>query len=202
MLDTYETPEQIATAISRGDKNAESALLEHYYQTVLFILRKRTGDADHARDLCQETFRITLERLRHQPLTEPDKLAAFLHSIAINLCIAESRRSERRKTSADSDYLELMADKSIDHSGRLDRERAATAVRQLLAELANERDRKILHRYYIDEMDKGDICAELALSHRHFDKVISRARTRFRELVDSSGHEYLLEAVQGGSGHA
>ncbi|MBU2098790.1 MAG: RNA polymerase sigma factor [Gammaproteobacteria bacterium] len=202
MPSQYETPEQIASAISRGDKNAETALLEQYYQTVLYILRKRVQNEDHARDLCQETFRITIERLRKEPLAEPDKLAAFLHSIAINLCIADSRRSARRQTYTDSDFVELVADSGAEQSLLLQQERAGKAVRSLLTELDNDRDRKILYRYYIDEQDKERICDELQLSHRHFDKVISRARTRFRELIDTGGHVHLLESVQGGGEHA
>lgn len=197
-----DSPDQIANAISRGDKKAEAVLLERYYRTVLYILKKRVRDEEHARDLCQDTFRIAIERLRREPLAEPEKLAAFLQSIGTNLCIAESRKSDRRQTFADSEYVELVADLNADQSSGLDRERAASAVRHLLTELDNERDQKILYRYYIDELDKEDICAELALNHRHFDKVISRARTRFRELIDASGREYLLESVQGGSGHA
>jgi RNA polymerase sigma-70 factor (ECF subfamily) len=189
----YEAPSQIATAISQGDKKAETALLERYYQQVLFILKKRVGDPDYARDICQEAFRITIERLRRQPLAEPDKLAGFLQNVAINLCIAETRKSERRQTAFDSDYLELVVDRTPGQSQQLEKERAALAVRQLLAELDNERDRRILYRYYIDEMEKEDICAELELGYRHFDKVISRARARFRELAQSSGREYQLE---------
>lgn len=198
----YDSPEQIVAAIANGDRVAESALIERYYRIVLYILKKRVQDDDYARDLCQETFRITIERLRKQPLAEPNKLAAFLHSTAGNLCIADSRKALRRQTYADSNYVELFADQSDDQFSGLDRDRAALAVRKLLAELDNVRDQRILQRYYIDERDKGDICEELALSDRHFDKVISRARTRFRELIETRGYDHLPESVQGGSGHA
>jgi RNA polymerase sigma factor (sigma-70 family) len=197
----YESPGQLASAISQGDNTAESVLIERYYRVVLYILKKRVHDDEHARDLCQETFRITIERLRKESLSEPDKLAAFLQSIAANLCIADSRRSARRQTYADSEFIEQLADQSINQFSQLDRDRAAKAVRRLLAELDNVMDRTILHRYYIDELDKHEICEELALSHRHFDKVISRARARFRELIDAGGYGYLLEAVQESGGH-
>lgn len=183
----YHSPEEIASAIHRGDKAAETALIERYYRVVLYVLKKRTQDPDLARDLSQETFRITIERLRTEPLAEPGKLAAFLHSIAGNLCTAEVRKATRRQTYTDSEHVELYADQADDQFSRLERERAALSVRALLKELGNERDRKILQRYYIDELEKRDICEELALSDRHFDKVISRARTRFRELIESAG---------------
>jgi len=182
-----DSAEEIATAISRGDSQAEALLVERYYRIVLYILKKRVQDENQARDLCQETFRITLERLRAEPLAEPDKLPAFLHSVAIKLCIADGRKAARRQTYTDSDFIEQFADQNSDQFTQLDRERAAAAVRALLDELENERDQRILKRYYIDELDKQIICDELSLSHRHFDKVISRARTRFKELIETRG---------------
>lgn len=198
MQPLYENSEQIALAISQGDRKAESILLERYYRTVFFILRRRGNDEDQARDLCQETFRITIERLRERPLEEPGKLAAFMRSIAVNLCIAENRKSERRQTFTNSDVVELAAEQGLDQFASLAKERAAAAIRRLLTELTSERDQRILYRYYIDEIDKQDICTELALNHRHFDKVISRARTRFKQLLDASGQEAVLEVVRGG----
>ena len=187
MQSSLDSAEEIATAIHCGDSQAEALLVERYYRIVLYILKKRVADEQLARDLCQETFRVTLERLRSERLAEPEKLPAFLHSVAINLCIADGRKAARRQTYADSDLIDQVADQNADQFTQLDRERAAVAVRALLDELDNERDQRILKRYYIDELDKQIICDELSLSHRHFDKVISRARTRFKELIETRG---------------
>lgn len=194
--------EQLVAAIGRGEKNAETLLIEQHYRVVLYILKKRVQDEELARDLCQEAFRVTLERLRKQPLAEPDKLAAFIHSVAVNLAIADGRKLSRRQTHADSEHIEQFADQNADQFSKLERERSAQAVRNLLEEMDNDRDKTILQRYYIDELDKQQICEELALTHRHFDKVISRARTRFRQLIESRGLDYLSDAVQESSGHA
>jgi RNA polymerase sigma-70 factor (ECF subfamily) len=179
----YETPALIATAISRGDKNAEAVLFKKYYKPTLFILERRTGDPELAQDLCQEAFCIMLERLRSKPLDEPDKLAAFLHNIAINLHIAEIRKSSRRKTFTDQALLDVVADATQNQYRKLIKERTGAAVRLLIGAMDNARDRKLLYGYFIQEKDKADICAELDLSLRHFDKVLFRAKQRFRELV-------------------
>jgi len=52
-----ETPEGLVSAISKGNSQAESVLLERYYRKVLFILRKRTGNDEQARD------KLRLQRL-------------------------------------------------------------------------------------------------------------------------------------------
>jgi len=63
----------------------------------------------------------------------------------------------------------------------LEKERS-TIVRRILKELKSERDRQILFRFYISEEDKEIICADLGLSSQHFNRVLYRARERFREL--------------------
>ncbi len=179
----YETPAALATAIGRGDTTAEAALYTRYYRQTLFILECKTGDPELAQDLCQEAFCIVLERLRHNPLADPDKLPAFLYSTAVNLYIAEVRKADRRKTFTDQALLDDVADKTQNQYRALLRERSGEAVRRLIAAMENTRDRMLLYQYYIEEKDKAQVCADLGLTHRHFDKVLFRAKQRFKELL-------------------
>ena len=57
-------------------------------------------------------------------------------------------------------------------------------MRRVLAELKNDRDREILSRYYIADEAKEDICRDLELSDLHFNRVLFRARQRYRELFE------------------
>lgn len=179
----YETPAALATAIGCGDKKAETTLYSRYYHQTLFILERRTGDPELAQDLCQEAFCIVLERLRHSPLADPNKLAAFLHSTAVNLYIAEVRKADRRKTFTDQALLDGMADGTQNQYRALLRERSGEAVRRLIDAMDNNRDRMLLYQYYIEEKDKAQVCASLGLTQRHFDKVLFRAKQRFKELL-------------------
>lgn len=179
----YETPLLLVTAIGNGDKKAEAVFYKRYYQPTLFILERKTHDPELAQDLCQEAFCITLERLRQQTLNEPDKLPAFLHSTALNLYIAEIRKADRRKTFSDQDLLDGLVDATQNQYRALLRERSGEAVRRLIAAMDNSRDRSLLYQYYIEEHDKVQVCADLGLSHRHFDKVLFRARQRFKDLL-------------------
>jgi RNA polymerase sigma factor (sigma-70 family) len=189
LMSVYETPALIATAISQGDKTAEAVLFEKYYKPTLYILERKTRDPELAQDLCQEAFCIVLERLRNRPLDEPEKLAAFLHSVAINLQIADIRKAQRQKTTTDQALAERAADVTQNQFRILLKERTAAAVRTLIASMDNVRDRKLLYGFYIEERDKAEICDELDLSLRHFDKVLYRAKERFRELVlQDKGH--------------
>jgi RNA polymerase sigma-70 factor (ECF subfamily) len=55
-------------------------------------------------------------------------------------------------------------------------------VRQVIRELGTERDRDILLRFYIAEEDKERISADFGLTSLQFNRVLHRARERYREL--------------------
>jgi hypothetical protein len=57
----------------------------------------------------------------------------------------------------------------------------------MLEEMPAERDRELLVRFYLNDEEKEQICQELKLSREHFNRVIFRARNRFRELLEHRG---------------
>lgn len=195
MSQLYETSEAIVAGINKGDRKAEAAMVQKYGRALIFILEKRTGDPEHAKDLQQETFLIVLQKLRKEPLSSPEKLAAYLQNTAINLHIGELRKEIRRNTFSDSETISLIADTKDDQFDELAKIQSKRAVKRLISELKNNRDRKILELYYIQDSNKSDVCEELGLSPRHFDRVISRARSRFRALLESHDEELRMEST-------
>jgi RNA polymerase sigma-70 factor (ECF subfamily) len=65
-----------------------------------------------------------------------------------------------------------------------------------MEQLAQPRDREILHRFYLLEEDKSVICSALDLSAAHFDRVLYRAKQRMRELLND--HVELRSLLLGG----
>jgi hypothetical protein len=57
----------------------------------------------------------------------------------------------------------------------------------MLEQMPVARDREVLIRFYLDDEDREQICRELQLSEEHFNRVIFRARNRFRELIEHRG---------------
>ena len=112
--------------------------------------------------------------------------------------IGDYRKESRRRTSADTELVQRQLDESSDQLGELIKRESSRAIRETLLELNNERDKELLYRFYILQEEKLTICKILALSAEHFDRVISRARKRFRQLVEKrklavvdSGGDYL-----------
>ena len=54
----------------------------------------------------------------------------------------------------------------------------------LLDELPTQRDRQLLIRFYLEGGDKQQLCRELGLSPKHFDRVLMRARSRLRVIIE------------------
>jgi RNA polymerase sigma-70 factor (ECF subfamily) len=53
-----------------------------------------------------------------------------------------------------------------------------------MAELGSDRDRQLLFRFYVGEEDKDRLCRDLDLSSLHFNRVLFRARQRYKELYE------------------
>jgi RNA polymerase sigma-70 factor (ECF subfamily) len=135
----------------------------------------------------QETLLVVIQRLRGSGIDDPQKLAAFAAQTARNLAIASLRKTERQRTDVDSDATDRNADptQSVDDF-TADLE-AAMAVRALLRELPQARDRLMLKRFYLDDHDKDTICQEMHLTEAAFNQALSRARRRFRQILEERG---------------
>jgi len=190
---TEETPEpEIAAGLVRrigsGDATAEEELVRRYSRGLLFHLRRMTADPDLSDDLHQETFRVVLERLRGGAIADPERLSGFILGTGRNLFLGGWRKRTRRgeRDAVDVAELEILDDAP----GPLDqvlREEELGEVRRLLGELATDRDRQVLFRFYVAEEAKERICADLGLSSLHFNRVLFRARQRFKDLLAQLG---------------
>lgn len=173
--------------IVAGDPAAEAELVERFSRAVTFLLRRLTRDEAVAEDLYQETFRLLIEKVRAGELREAERLPGFVSSLARNLCLGSARRSGRRERwQAEPEAAETAPDPAPGQLAKLLARERAERVRQVLAELKNDRDREILARYYIADQDKEVICRDLELSDLHFNRVLFRARQRYKQLFEKS----------------
>ncbi|MEN7342091.1 MAG: sigma-70 family RNA polymerase sigma factor [Pseudomonadota bacterium] len=188
----------LAERIAEGDRAAEQQLVERYSRPLLFMLKRRCGDPELANDLHQEVFSVVLQRLRAGTIKDPARLAGFIQSTGRNLLIGVIRRRQRRQTYADSDSVAIAADEDRqDQYGEINAEQVAENVRTMLDELGSERDRAILTRFYLQQEDKQSICSALELSDLHFNRVLYRAKKRFRELLQKSDRDIARDLSEG-----
>jgi RNA polymerase sigma-70 factor (ECF subfamily) len=174
---------ELVAKVMAGDERAEEELFLKYRRGVAIILNQATDNSPAAADLCQETFRITFQKIKQGKLREPGKLPAFIWKVTHNLVIDHFRRLRARDIS-NIEEAEEIADAKPDQLALLMEEEKKMLVRQVLGEMESERERQALYRFYIMEESKERICASLNLTAKQFNLVIFRARRHFRQLYE------------------
>ncbi len=182
-----DSPAELAARIERGDRRAEEELVERFGRGLMLSLDRHTGGRPEAEDLYQDTFCLAIEKLRRGELRDGSRLPAFLSQIGRNLAIDFYRKTRRRKTEADSEVADQASVVPPGQLGQMLQGEHAVVVRQVIDELRNERDRQLLMRFYIADEDKDAISADLGLSSLQFNRVLHRARQRYKVLYLKSG---------------
>jgi RNA polymerase sigma-70 factor (ECF subfamily) len=176
---------EIVRRIREGEETAETELVSRYRPRVAHQIRLATRDRSSVDDIHQDTFQLALEKIRRGDLREPEKLSRFLRALARNLVISHHRETAAHP-SEEADENLAKADPSPDALETLLSVERAQMVRRLLDALPSDRDREILFRFYIAEEDKDAICRDLSLSSLAFNRVLHRARERYRLLYEST----------------
>lgn len=177
----------LVSRIRAGERPAEDELVRRYSRGVSIIIGQSLADPAAAADVYQETFRLVLQKVRAGEVREPERLAGFVCGITRSLVIEHFRGTARSKARYESEPDRQIPSAEPSQLDRLLREERATLARKVLSELPSDRDRKILYRFYIEDDEKDDICADLGISALHFNQVISRARQRYKKMFESRG---------------
>lgn len=175
-------PTVLVARIEAGDPSAEEQLVKLYGRGVWALLGRHTNGGPEAEDLYQETFQLALQKLRRGELRDPVKLPGFLARIARNIAIELYRKAARRKTEADSEAVAEVATAPSSQLTEMLVAESTDLVRRVIRELANDRDRQILYRFYIAEEEKDRISADFGLTSLQFNRVLHRARQRYKVL--------------------
>ncbi|HEY5939624.1 MAG TPA: sigma-70 family RNA polymerase sigma factor [Gemmatimonadales bacterium] len=150
-------------------------LFELYYESLVRMLYRRTGDRDRAEDLAQETFARAVA-------APPNNPRPWLFAVALNLVREDGRRALRQGR-----RLELLRnDDDRPPQGPeadLERNERSAAVRSALATLG-ERDREAL-LLKAEGFNYEEIAATLGLSKGAVGTTLARARRRLVEAYRS-----------------
>lgn len=184
MTNAIDNAPQIVADILAGNASAETRLVQEYERGLLFILRRAcNNDQELAADLVQDTWQIVITKIRAQELKDPSKLSSFIIQIGKNLAIAHYRKASVQRTESleQFDHAE-QTDQADNPEDILLRHNQAMMVKTVVRSLDKKRDRDIMFRLFVKGQDKSLICQELKLDKSHFDRVLYRAKQRFRKL--------------------
>jgi RNA polymerase sigma-70 factor, ECF subfamily len=175
-----DTPAPVADPVSR------LAAVYRDYPGLRALILRRVRDPEVAADILQDAAVTTLEKLRSGEIAHPENLGGYLYRVALNH-LRNHRRKDRSAISSADALNELPASANEADWENVGGRQWATAARRMLEEMPVARDRELLIRFYLDDEDKESICRELGLSEEHFNRVIFRARNRFREVIERRG---------------
>lgn len=176
--------EQLAHAIGQGDKKMEGEFYRRYYPSTLRLLSGFTTDKARAEDITHDALIKVLLRLRNNTLDQPKYLTRFVHQTA-KYSMLDWVRCRRNQVELHESVDDLEPG-GTDSLQQITNDEELARVRKLVEGLRVERDRDILLRFYFYDEPKPVICEALDLSAGHFDRVISRARSRLGKNLHSA----------------
>ncbi len=171
----------LVNRILSGDMSAETEMVERYGRGLRFMLRRRANNTAIAEDVAQETWRIVIEKIRAGALRDSSKLSAFIVQIGKNQLLMFFRSKKNQTISSDEANEEVIPLRQQPQQ-LLEKHNLKLVVNTLISELKKPRDRELLMRFYLREEDKETICHDFELSELHFNRVLFRARQRFKQL--------------------
>jgi RNA polymerase sigma-70 factor (ECF subfamily) len=168
------------------DRAEIEALIAREYVGLRLHLTRRTGDAHVAADLLNEAICTTWEKWAAGRIARPQQIVGYIFQVALNL-LRNHRRlvSERPEKRVDVTACEGLASAAATDDAV--ETHIAARVKELIRGMGSVRDRTILVRFYLDEEDRETICRDLQITPAQFAKVLHRARTRLRTLLESDG---------------
>lgn len=176
-----EESARIVERILAGDHQAEQEMVIRYQKGLNAMLYNRCSDKAISNDVAQETWLLVIQKIRNSELKDNKRLAGFIIQIAKNQLIMNYRSRDRHAHSnLDEAYDVTNQDNTPEQE--LVNQQLASSVNQLLSELKKPRDRELIRRFYLIGDEKSKLCQEFDLTEAHFDRVLYRARERFKEL--------------------
>ena len=178
-----EVSANIVERVLARDANAEQEMVLRYQRGLKAMLYNKCADTALSDDVAQETWLLVIQKVRGGELRDNRRLASFIIQIAKNQLIMKFRASNRNQYSEQDLDLEI-EDKSHTPEQKIINQQLASSISEVLGELRKPRDRELIRKFYLIGEEKSDLCKEYNLTEAHFDRVLFRARERFKLLVE------------------
>lgn len=179
-----EVSAYLVKRIITGDRVAEAEMVSRYQRGLKAVLFQKTNDSFVLEDVIQDTWLVVLKRVRNNELRDSSKLAGFIIQTGKNQLIMKFRKVRAGDENL-GDELPDLVDKSLTPDQEAENTQLAGVISGVFSQMKQTRDQDLLERFYLSGDTKSDLCEEYDLTASHFDRVIFRARQRFKTLWDS-----------------
>ncbi|HSZ43474.1 MAG TPA: sigma-70 family RNA polymerase sigma factor [Trebonia sp.] len=161
---------EVVASIVAGDPDGLAAAYDRYADSLYTYCRSMLKDQADAADAVQDTFVIAASRL--DGLRDPERLRAWLYSVARNECL---RILRAKKNTSGLDEAPEVTDTTADVSQ--DAERAdLRALLQDASEGLNPGEREVIELQLRQGLEAAEVATVLGVSRNHAHSLLSRAR--------------------------
>ena len=147
------------------------------------ILRRRTDSPADIDDLVNQVWLQALPKLREGNLRDFKALPAYLNTFTRRIAQNYYRSPSRTRCLADTEQIEQAVSPWESPFTHIRREQAYEYALDLMSQLRTERDRTVLKKFLLEEVEKEQLCEELGIDKLQFNKILHRARMRFKKIA-------------------
>jgi len=181
----------VTSAVNSGDQKAYAELMNHYKDSIYFMLLKMTNNTDDADDLTIEAFGKAFKKL-HQ-YTPDYAFSTWLFKIASNNCIDFIRKKKKNTFSIDKTYeneegteiAQSIANEGLDPEEHFIKKQKVKLMREVVEKL-KPRYRTLVELRYFKEYSYEEIASELQLPLGTVKAQLFRAREFLYNILKNS----------------
>jgi len=163
-----------------GSQSAETDMVKRYQSKLFRIVFAKSKDTDLTREIVQETWAITLQKIRNAKLLNKGSLGGYIYKTGINQ-LKMHYRSRNKVSFVDNIDFQETGDGQALSSSYTDYGPLFESVYKPLSQMKVGRDRQLIYHFYFEGVSKSELCEKFELSSEHFDRVLYRARERFKK---------------------
>ena len=178
-----EVAKNLVEQIVSGDHRAEAEMVSRYERGLITMLRNRSKDRHVAEEVAQDTWMVVLTKVRKNELRDASKLAAFISQVGRNQLLMRYRSQARDPQQLDEP--DTFQAQKLSPEDSLVNNQLGAAIEKMFGMLSQDRDRQILQQFYHVGVSKQELCRRFSLSDSHFDRVLFRARERFKSIWEA-----------------
>lgn len=181
----------VKRAVEHGDQKAYAELMNHYKDSIYFMLLKMTNDTDDADDLTIEAFGKAFKKL--DQYTPDYAFSTWLFKIASNNCIDFIRKKKKMTLSIDKSYDNIDGSEMAhnipaqmpDPEENFIKKQKIRLMREIVEKL-KPRYRTLVDMRYFQELSYEEISEELKLPLGTVKAQLFRAREFLFNIMKNS----------------
>jgi RNA polymerase sigma factor (sigma-70 family) len=163
----------------KGDKNAETQILEYLRVRFVLLAKRRIGE-EHCEDIAQEACMTVLEKLKTD--SPEDNFEAWAYQVLRNKIGNYLQSSNlRQKKMIGTEHIDYLEKSAVPDTDPIFRRRLIDCLKKLIKD--NRRYARVLNLTY-QGYDTNEICQRMAMKPNHLYVVLNRSRKMLSDCLD------------------